>query len=389
MKKLLVIFIGLSILLASCGPQDAIQILKVVTGQISNITSISADCIGNVTGDGGVAIIARGICWSTSQNPTISDSKTINGAGLGTYTCTITGLLPNTTYYIRAYVTNSKGTAYGIQKLLTTSDPGHTTTTLGGIITEDTYLSIDNSPYTITTDVQVAYNCTLTIEPGVIINGNDKYIKIWGVLNAIGSQEEKITFNNVKIAPGNNNNYELFVINIQYSIINEGSVYYPTGHAIYGSINIKDSELSDIPFLYIWYPKANCHIERNIFKRCGGINTGTDHEIKVYIRNNIFFQQQASSYSNTFAISNYASYNSSQTIVEYNSFLSTDKYAIYLRTGYSDANIIATNNYWSTTDVNVINTMIHDKNDDLGCANYIEFRPILTEPHPNTPVFNP
>ena len=90
MKKLLVIFIGLSILLASCGPQDAIQILKVVTGQISNITSISADCIGNVTGDGGVAIIARGICWSTSQNPTISDSKTINGAGLGTYTCTIT-----------------------------------------------------------------------------------------------------------------------------------------------------------------------------------------------------------------------------------------------------------------------------------------------------------
>lgn len=80
----------------------------------------------------------------------------------------------------------------------------------------------------------------------------------------------------------------------------------------------------------------------------------------------------------------------SRTIVEYNSFLSTDKIAIYLPSGYiMDNNIVATNNYWNTTDANVINTMIYDKNDNLGVPYYVEYNPILTEPHPNTPVFNP
>jgi uncharacterized protein (TIGR02145 family) len=78
-----------------------------------------------VTSDGGAAIIASGVCWSTSENPTTSNSKTTNGTGLGTYTSNITGLSPNTTYYVRAYATNSQGTAYGEQRTfrtLTASD---------------------------------------------------------------------------------------------------------------------------------------------------------------------------------------------------------------------------------------------------------------------------
>jgi len=78
-----------------------------------------------VTSDGGSSVTARGVCWSTSQNPTTSNSKTTNGTGLGTYTSNITGLSPNTTYYVRAYATNSQGTAYGEQrtfKTLTASD---------------------------------------------------------------------------------------------------------------------------------------------------------------------------------------------------------------------------------------------------------------------------
>ncbi len=92
----------------------------VITHSISNITETSALCGGNVTDNGGMTVTSRGVCWSTSQNPTINDSHTLDGSGLGTFTSDITGLSPNTTYYVRAYATNSAGTGYGTQKSLTT-----------------------------------------------------------------------------------------------------------------------------------------------------------------------------------------------------------------------------------------------------------------------------
>ena len=79
---------------------------------------------GNVTADGGATVTARGICWSTSQNPTISGSHTTDGTGTGTFTSNMTGLEPNTTYYVRAYATNSAGTAYGDQVSFTTLPDG-------------------------------------------------------------------------------------------------------------------------------------------------------------------------------------------------------------------------------------------------------------------------
>jgi hypothetical protein len=75
----------------------------VTTTAISNITSTSADSGGNVTSDGGAVVTARGVCWSTSPNPTTSDNTTSNGTGTGIFTSNITGLMENTTYYVRAY----------------------------------------------------------------------------------------------------------------------------------------------------------------------------------------------------------------------------------------------------------------------------------------------
>ncbi|MDD4033422.1 MAG: FISUMP domain-containing protein [Bacteroidales bacterium] len=98
----------------------------VTTGNVTNISTTTASCAGNVTSDGGAAIIASGVCWSTSQNPTIENSKTTDGADLGPYTSHITDLSPNTTYYVRAYATNANGTTYGTEqrtfKTLTASD---------------------------------------------------------------------------------------------------------------------------------------------------------------------------------------------------------------------------------------------------------------------------
>ena len=77
-------------------------------------------CGGNVSASGSSAVIARGICWSTSENPTLSDNHTTDGSGLGVYETTINGLSGNTTYYFRAYATNASGTSYGSQMIYTT-----------------------------------------------------------------------------------------------------------------------------------------------------------------------------------------------------------------------------------------------------------------------------
>ncbi|MHC1704130.1 MAG: hypothetical protein AB9846_09510 [Tenuifilaceae bacterium] len=92
----------------------------VTTNDVTSITSTTATSGGGVTATGGSSVTGRGVCWSTNQNPTISDSKTTNGTGIGNFTSSITGLTHGTTYYLRAYATNAFGTSYGVQKTFTT-----------------------------------------------------------------------------------------------------------------------------------------------------------------------------------------------------------------------------------------------------------------------------
>ena len=96
----------------------------VTTTAISDVDKTTATGGGNVTADGGATVTARGICWSTSQNPTISGSHTTDGTGTGSFTSSMTGLAANTTYYVRAYATNSAGTAYGEEVSFTTLPDG-------------------------------------------------------------------------------------------------------------------------------------------------------------------------------------------------------------------------------------------------------------------------
>jgi len=93
----------------------------VTTNEVSSITQTSAISGGNITDDGVSEITKRGVCWSTTENPTTADSKTIDGSGSGDFTSTITGLTPLTIYYIRAYGVNSAGTGYGNQLSFTTA----------------------------------------------------------------------------------------------------------------------------------------------------------------------------------------------------------------------------------------------------------------------------
>ena len=102
------------------GDDDEATKPTVTTNSVSNITFESATCGGNVTDDGGANVTAGGVCWSTSPNPTTSDNKTTDGSGIGSFTSKLTNLNENTTYYVRAYATNEKGTSYGEEKSFTT-----------------------------------------------------------------------------------------------------------------------------------------------------------------------------------------------------------------------------------------------------------------------------
>jgi hypothetical protein len=86
------------------------------TDSVALITQTTAVSGGNITNDGGEAVTARGVCWSTTANPTTNDNITSEGTGTGSFASNISGLTPGTTYYIRAYATNNIGTAYGDEK---------------------------------------------------------------------------------------------------------------------------------------------------------------------------------------------------------------------------------------------------------------------------------
>ena len=90
-----------------------VHVPVLTTTAVSDITLTSATSGGNIIDDGGSAIVARGVCWATSKDPTITNSKTIDGTGTGTFTSNITGLTENTVYYLRAYATNRDTTCYG------------------------------------------------------------------------------------------------------------------------------------------------------------------------------------------------------------------------------------------------------------------------------------
>jgi uncharacterized protein (TIGR02145 family) len=119
---------------------------SLTTTSVSSIAQTTASSGGNITSEGGVSVTVRGVCWNTSANPTTSNTKTTDGSGTGAFTSSLTGLAANTTYYVRAYATNSVETTYGTQVSFTTSSEAQT-----GTVTD-----IDGNVYnTITIDSQV------------------------------------------------------------------------------------------------------------------------------------------------------------------------------------------------------------------------------------------
>jgi uncharacterized protein (TIGR02145 family) len=137
---------------------NEISLATVTTTNVTAITSTTAEAGGKIPSNGGTTITEWGVCWSTSQNPTLADQVIkmtvfldLVGEGVAAdtnFTSNLAGLNSGTTYYVRAYAVNSVGTAYGNQVSFITKQIATLTTTevtsitsinaiSGGNITDD------------------------------------------------------------------------------------------------------------------------------------------------------------------------------------------------------------------------------------------------------------
>lgn len=130
----------------------------VITG-ISKNSSVTG---GKITNEGGSSVTACGVCWNVVNNPTTSDNKTVDEMGTGTFISNLTGLLPGTNYYIRAYATNSYGTGYGdVLSFMTLQPPGAVTTAANSVTTIGASLRGTVNAYSYSTTVTFEYGMTV------------------------------------------------------------------------------------------------------------------------------------------------------------------------------------------------------------------------------------
>ena len=261
-------------------------------------------------------------------------------------------------------------------------DYGSSGTSVGGIIWENTTWTLENSPYIITDTVQIPENVTLTIEPGVTVTrptAGDMFL-LQGRIEAIGTISNEIVFD----GGGNSNFFYAYGsakkpahVILSYCKIRNGRSLLPSNG--YDRLNLTYCEIIDV--YEPCSPHAPVFIKYNIFINwCSFVVGASGGADKIYIINNLFIGR--SSFSDEYYAVKCIGYG---IVVKYNTFLKNNQ----VLQVYPDATAVeidATENYWGTNDTDVIDSIIYDKKDDIRCAGFIEYLPILTEPYPDTPA---
>jgi len=226
-KSLITIFVLVLItMMYSCTKAKDSTLPVLTTANVTEITHDGAVSGGNITDDGGAQVTVRGVCWATTSNPVATGLHTTDGPGPGTFASSITGLATNTLYYVKAYATNSVGTAYGKEVSFTTSVSSFasltttaassltaTTASSGGDITDDNGSDITERGVCWSTTVNPTISDSHTSDgtgKGVftsnltgLTSGTKYYVKAYATNSAGTSYGNEINFTTIS-APGIN-----------------------------------------------------------------------------------------------------------------------------------------------------------------------------------------
>lgn len=268
---------------------------------------------------------------------------------------------------------------------------GQVGTSVGGILWDNTTWTPAHSPYVITSTVQVPSNVTLTIEAGTSITttmnqfSSDYLFLINGMIIARGMPNTTITFDGAGLgffsAVGSKGDS---FANLDYCIFKNGRLFWNTFGNVEGRghFNLTHSQILNVGNAFsILYPlDKDVFIEYNVFVNSSGFRIWNN--ASVYIRNNLFYGKNI--YQN-YLIENWNN-GANKTIVQYNSFLNISGIVLSLAVGYSNVGMNASENYWGTTNLNLIRNMIHDNNTDITCPAAINYLPILLAPDSGTPT---
>jgi YHS domain-containing protein len=167
MKRLFLIYpviVSAIVLLftTACKKEEPATKPSLSTTPVTNITTVTATSGGIIANDGGASITANGACWGTTDNPTISDSKTTDGVSTGQFVSNLAGLTAGTTYHVRSYATNSVGTSYGADMSFLTlgQAPSGLTQTPTNITATGATLNGTVNPNDLSTTVTFEYGTT-------------------------------------------------------------------------------------------------------------------------------------------------------------------------------------------------------------------------------------
>ena len=262
-------------------------------------------------------------------------------------------------------------------------------TTVGGVLTSDTEWTTAGSPYIVTSPVQIPSGITLTIDPGVTVEGSGissapgnagpSVFVLNGTLSAVGTAD-----NPIHIDSGGANLIDpdgsgaSSTATFQHTVLTDGrSIVAASGYEQYASLNLTDSVVSGMTsYSYLWYNNSDV-IKGNIFYHSAGFSIGQNGTGPYVVDNNRFETASTNGYW-------VQSWNG-LVDVNNNSFDAPGTPSVQLEPGYSRAAMDATSNDWGTTDTSVIASMIYDANDDITCAGVIPYEPILDGPDPATP----
>ena len=348
-------------------------------------TDVTAPVISGVsiqaTGKTGAVII-----WTTDEAATSQVTYELTAADGSTtapdtnlvtsHSVTLSGLNAGTTYNFLVKSKDASGNESVSQNCtLVTAEAG---TLVGGLISENTTWTAQDSPYLITGTIEVPAGLTLTMEPGVSasMSGSGDYMFIVrGTVTARGTSGNKITldggmhpfFSCKDAGPEATVDLDHCIIKNGASLINSARCFY-LGHSELTNL----TEYSDISF----GPTKDVYIEYNRFTNASGFVTGGG--ANVYIRYNYFYSRNPAVQDAPWIVNRAGP----ATMVSNNFFLDRGGITVMLEGGQGTEGMVATNNYWGTQNTKVIDTMIWDKNDDPDLASYIEYLPIRNSPEP-------